>query len=214
MSIKVILDADVIADFYKDNRTGIFRVTFEFFKELSNNRVVDTSYAHLSLFNNETTTKELDDFFVDNSIKIKGANKRTKRKFLPLRKEKLFRYFYKKMGVFNYKNDHFENVFEEADIFHSFYFPINDEIRKYPNLKRVVTVHDLIPILFPDLHFTSDLIKKIIASIGKDGYAVCVSENTKRDLLKYAPQLNPDHVFVNLLAASKSLFYVCKNEEK
>jgi len=214
MSIKIILDADVIADFYKNNRTGIFRVTFEFFKKLSNNNVIETSYAHLSLFNHETTTKELDDFFVENSIKIKGANSRVKRKFLPFRKEKLFRYLYGKMGIFNYKNIHFENILKEADIFHSFYYPVNDEIRKYPNLKKVVTIHDLIPILFPDLHFTSDLIKKIIASIGKDGYAICVSENTKRDLLNYAPHLNPDHIFVNLLAASKSLFYVCKDEEK
>lgn len=214
MSLKVILDADVIADFYKDNRTGIFRVTFELFRELSNNDVIEKSYAHLSLFHNETSTKELDDFFSENSIKIKGANNRSRRKFLPFRKEKLFRYLYNKIGIYNYKNIYFENIFKDAEIFHSFYYPINNEIRKYSNVKKVVTVHDLIPILFPDLHFTSSLIEQIIASIGKDGYAICVSENTKKDLLNYAPNLNPDHVFVNLLAASKSLFYVCKNAEK
>lgn len=214
MSIKVILDADVIADFYKDNRTGIFRVTFELFKKLSNNDFIETSYAHLSLCNNETSTKELNVFFKDNSIKIKDANSRNRRKFLPFRKEKLFRYLYNKIGVYNYKNIHFEEAFKEADVFHSFYYPINNEIRKYTNLKKVVTVHDLIPILFPDLHFTSSLIENIIASIGKDGYAICVSENTKKDLLNYAPHLNPEKVFVNLLAASKLLFYVCQNEEK
>lgn len=211
--MKVILDADVIADFYKDNRTGIFRVTYELFKALGENNSVETFYAHLSLFNYETSTRELDSFFKENSIKIKAANHRDKRKFLPLRKEKLFRKLYKKLGVSNFANTYFETL-KEAQIFHSFYYPINKEIRKFPNLKNVVTIHDLIPILLPDLHFTSGFIKEIIESIGKDDHVVCVSENTKKDLLKFAPHLNPDQIFVNLLAASKSLFYVCKDVEK
>ncbi|WP_261510075.1 glycosyltransferase family 4 protein [Chryseobacterium paludis] len=214
MKLKIILDADVIADFYKDNRTGIFRVTLELFRKISRNDAIEVFYAHLSLLNSETSTKELDDFFTEDSIRINGANSRSRRGFLPFRKEKLFRYFYNKVGIYNYKNTHFKEVFKNANIFHSFYYPINNEIRKYTNLKKVVTVHDLIPILFPDLHFTADLIQDIIASIGRDGYAICVSENTKKDLLNYAPHLNPNHVFVNLLAASKSLFYVCRNEEK
>lgn len=214
MRIKVVLDADVIADFYKDNRTGIFRVAYELFQRLSNNKSIEPYYSHFSLFNNDTSTKELDVFFNDNSIDIHAANVRYKRKFLPLRKEKFFRYLYNKMGIYNYNNTHFEDVLKNAEIFHSFYYPINDEIRKYSQLKKVTTVHDLIPVLFPDLHFTSDLIKNIIASIGNDGYAICVSENTKRDLLNYAPNINPDHVFVSLLAASETLFYVCNDEEK
>ncbi|MPS66459.1 MAG: glycosyltransferase family 1 protein [Chryseobacterium sp.] len=211
--MKVILDADVIADFYKDNRTGIFRVTYELFKVLSENNSIEAFYAHLSLFNYETTTNELNNFFDENSIKISAANHRGKRKFLPFRKEKLFRKLYKKLGVSHFANTNFK-VFKEAEIFHSFYYPINKEVRKFPNLKNVVTIHDLIPILFPELHFTSSFIQEIIASIHKDDYVVCVSENTKKDLLKYAPHLNPNHVFVNLLAASKSLFYVCENAEK
>lgn len=214
MKIKVILDADVIADFYRDNRTGIFRVTLEFFRKLSRNVAIEVFYSHLSLLHNETSTKELNVFFTDDSIQIKEANSRSRRGFLPFRKEKLFRYFYNKMGIYNYKNILFEECFKGADIFHSFYYPINNEIRKYTNLKKVVTVHDLIPILFPELHFNSSLIQNVIASIGKDGYAICVSENTKKDLLNYAPHLSPDRVFVNLLAASKSLFYVCQNEAK
>lgn len=214
MSIKVILDADVIADFYRDNRTGIFRVALALFRELSNDNSIEAFYSHLSLLHNETSTKELNDFFADNSITISESNSRFRRKFLPLRKEKLFRYFYNKMGIHNYKNIHFEKVLKKAEIFHSFYYPINNEIRKYPNLKKIITIHDLIPILFPNLHFNSTLIENVINSIGSDGYVICVSENTKKDLLNYAPHLNPDRIFVNLLAASESLFYVCENEEK
>ncbi|GEN76799.1 hypothetical protein CHA01nite_25390 [Chryseobacterium hagamense] len=214
MNNKIILDADVIADFYKDNRTGIFRVTFELFKELSGHKDIQTFYSHLALFNGETSVQELDDFFIHNNIRIQAVNNRERRTFLPFRKEKLFRYLYKKIGVYNYKNTHHQVLFEGAEIFHSFYYPINNDIKQYPHLKKVITVHDLIPILFPDLHFTAELIKEIIKSIGTDGFAVCVSESTKRDLLTYAPYLNPDHVFVNHLAASKELFYVCRDKEK
>jgi glycosyltransferase involved in cell wall biosynthesis len=212
--MKVILDADVIADFYRDNRTGIFRVTYELFRELSQHDAIETSYSHLSLFNHQTSSEELDVFFGENSVKINGANQRAKRKFLPFRKEKLFKYLYEKIGVSEFNNTFFNNAFEKADIFHSFYYPVNQKVRKYSNLKKVVTIHDLIPVLFPNLHYTSRFIEKIIASIGKDDYAICVSENTKIDLLRYAPQINPDHVFVSLLAASKSLFYVCDNNDK
>lgn len=214
MSIKIILDADVIADSYKDNRTGIFRVAFELFKSLATHSSADIYYSHLSLFHRETSTSELEDFFNENSIEIKKANIRARRKFLPLRKEKLFRYLYSKIGIYNYKNTYDKKIWNNAEVFHSLYHPINNEVRKCTHLKKIVTVHDLIPILFPDLHFTSSLIEDIIASIGKDGYAICVSENTRKDLLAYAPHLNPKHIFVSLLAASKELFYVCNDDNK
>lgn len=214
MSIKVILDADVIADFYKDNRTGIFRVAVELFKKMTENARIETFYSHLSLFHNDTSTEELNQFFIENSINIRASNSRVKKKFLPFRKEKPFRYLYRKLGIYNYYNTKDENIFKNAEIFHSFYYPTNHEIGKYPNLKRVITIHDLIPILFPDLHFTSSLIKNIIESIGKDGFAICVSENTKKDLLAYAPHINPKNVFVSLLAASTEHFYVCTDDEK
>lgn len=214
MKNKIILDADLIADFYKDNRTGIFRVAFELFKRLSRNQEIDVRYSHLSLFDRNTTTAELDFFFQNNAINIKSSNQRIKKKFLPFRKEKLFKKLYKKLGIYNYKNILDEELILSSQIFHSFYYPINPQIDAYKNLKKIVTIHDLIPILFPDLHFTAELIKDTIQSIEQDGFAICVSENTKRDLLKYAPSISPDRVFVSLLAASPDLFYVCKDEVK
>lgn len=214
MKTKVILDADIIADFYKDNRTGIFRVAFELFKKLGNSKEIELHYSHFSLLNLETTTEEVNQFFGDNSIQIKGVNKRVRRKFLPLRKEKLFKKFYKKLGIFNFKNIYDEKMIRSSQVFHSFYYPINDRVKKYPNLKTIVTIHDLIPILFPELHFTSEFIERIIQSVGDNGYVICVSENTKKDLLAYAPQINPDRVFVCLLAASPEIFYVCRDSEK
>ncbi|WP_312768744.1 glycosyltransferase family 1 protein [Epilithonimonas sp.] len=214
MGIKVILDADVIADFYKDNRTGIFRVTYELFKSLSKRKDVELFYSHFGFLNREKSTDELDAFFKDNRIEIRGVNKRSRRKFLPFRKEKLFKNLYKKIGIFNYKNILVEDHLNTAHIFHSTYYPIDKIVKNFPNLKKVVTVHDLIPILFPEFHFTSDLIRDIINSVGEDGYVICVSENTKKDLLTFAPHINENRVFVSLLAASHENFYVCNDEDK
>ena len=212
--MKIIIDADVIADFHKDNRTGIFRVTFELFKNISEKKDVELFYSYFGFLNRDTGTNELDTFFNDNSIEVKAVNKRFRRKFLPFRKEKLFKNLYKKIGVFNYKNILFEDELKSAQVFHSTYYPINETVKNFPNLKKIVTVHDLIPILFPEFHFTSELIKNIIDSVGEDGYVICVSENTKKDLLTFAPHINENRVFVSLLAASPENFYVCNDEDK
>ncbi len=212
--MKIIIDADVIADFYKDNRTGIFRVTFELFKGLSKRKDVELFYSNFSFLNRDTGTNELDTFFNENDIEVKAINKRFRRTFLPFRKEKLFKKLYKKIGVFNYKNILFEDELKSAQVFHSTYYPINEILKSFPNLKKVVTVHDLIPILFPEFHFTSELIKNIIDSVGEEGYVICVSENTKKDLLAFAPHINENRVFVSLLAASPENFYVCNDEDK
>ncbi len=212
--MKVIIDADLIADFYKDNRTGIFRVACEIVKKLSHRSDIELFYSHLSFFNRSTTTDELDSFFSKNDISIKPANKRFRRKFLPFRKEKLFRYLYSKIGISDYKNIKSKKILDSAQIFHSIYHPLNKNLKNYPNLKKVITIHDLIPIMFPEFHFTSELIKDIINSVGEDGYVICVSENTRKDLLNYAPHIAPERVFVSLLAASPEYFYVCDDENK
>ena len=108
----------------------------------------------------------------------------------------------------------FQDELKSAQIFHSTYYPINETVKSFPNLKKIVTIHDLIPILFPEFHFTSELIKNIIDSIEEDGYVICVSENTKKDLLTFAPHINENKVFVSLLAASHENFYVCNDDDK
>ena len=56
--IKIIVDGDLIADSYKDNRTGIFRVTFELFKSLRRRNEIELLYSHFSFFSRETGTDE------------------------------------------------------------------------------------------------------------------------------------------------------------
>ncbi len=99
-----------------------------------------------------------------------------------------------------------------ADIYHSPFFPILEEVTQSKSIKSFLTVHDLIPILYPQ-YFENEknpLVKIAIQSNQKDGYFFCVSNSTKNDLCNYF-SINPDRVFVTPLAASKERFFKCVN---
>ncbi|MCU7618346.1 glycosyltransferase family 4 protein [Chryseobacterium sp. PBS4-4] len=215
MKTKLIFDIEIIGKTYRINETGIFRVAYELFNRLVSDQKIDISYSTTDVKNCKDTSSKIDFFFDDHNITSPIFAINCERvKFIPFRKEKPFRIFYNKIGIYDYKIDYNNDVLQSAQIYHSVYNPLPKGLDKFPHIKKVITIHDLIPLLLPDLHFTSNLLKKIVSSIGKDGYAICVSENTKKDLLNYAPYINPDHVYVSLLAASKELFYVCNDEEK
>jgi glycosyltransferase involved in cell wall biosynthesis len=80
---------------------------------------------------------------------------------------------------------------------------------------RILTVYDLIPIKFP--HFfeasTIEMFARTIASLDKRDWALCISENTRRDLLEYRTDLVPQQVRVTPLAAD-SRFNNCKNTDR
>ncbi|GAA6621807.1 glycosyltransferase family 4 protein [Scytonema sp. NUACC26] len=103
----------------------------------------------------------------------------------------------------------------EADIYHSPYEPIPDEITKAATpIKKFLTVHDLIPIIHPEF-FELDkvLVKKAISSLDPESWVLCVSHSTKNDLCNYSSIIDPSKVFVTHLAASK-LFYPCSDSQQ
>lgn len=80
----------------------------------------------------------------------------------------------------------------EKFIFHSSYFRICSD----PNAINITTVHD-----FTYEYFYHGLMKKIHCwqkyyAINKSRYIVCISENTKKDLLKFLPHINEDKIRV------------------
>lgn len=97
-----------------------------------------------------------------------------------------------------------------ADIYHSPFHPFPEQIKKLNHLKKVLTVYDLIPLLYPQLfRFNeNELIGRVIESIDENVWVTCISHATKNDLCNYLPSLDPSRVFVTHLAAS-SLFYPC-----
>jgi glycosyltransferase involved in cell wall biosynthesis len=106
------------------------------------------------------------------------------------------------------------NHCKEADIFHSTFFSFPSHLATKKPLKRFLTVYDLIPLLYPQ--FFSDnkqhILRSIIQQLTPDDWIICISHNTKKDLLTYRSDLNPSNVFVTHLAAS-NLFYPCSSPD-
>jgi glycosyltransferase involved in cell wall biosynthesis len=118
--------------------------------------------------------------------------------------------------LINSKENQFQHeIINTANLFHSPYFPFPLQILEHKKIKKLITIHDLIPIKYP--HYfenkADNVVHKIINAIQPDNFAVCVSEATKIDLLEIS-KLNESQVFVVPLAASKELFYPVLEKEQ
>lgn len=100
------------------------------------------------------------------------------------------------------------------DIFHSTFYPFPKAIMQPGQFKRFITIHDLIPIRFPQFFGfeKSHLAHQIVECIGPEDWVVTNSEATKGDLCDYA-KVDPSSVFVTPLAASK-IFYQCTDAKR
>jgi len=211
--IKVIFDLEVIGSSYKNNQTGVYRVAYEILRRFILRNDLKVLYSNFNFNKDKNTESKINTFISENGVVIKAANSCKRVRFIPFRKKKFFRKIYKKLEVLDYKITYNIDA-NTADIYHSVFYPIHKSLAKFPNIKKIVTIHDLIPILFPQYNSNTELLENTIKSIDKDNYAICVSENTKKDLLNYAPYIDSEKVFVSLLAASPELFYRCNNKEK
>lgn len=98
---------------------------------------------------------------------------------------------------------------QQADVFllPSPTHPVDQQIRKQKKVKVFVTIHDLIPLLFPefaDLEFYKKT-RQIYSSFQESDFFFCVSQSTKEDLCRLYP-IEPERVFVTPLAASTQTF--------
>lgn len=84
-----------------------------------------------------------------------------------------------------------------ADIVHStFYLP--RMLKDYPQAKRVVTVYDMIPEMFPNTRRRLDFLTSKHEYVRKADHVVCISESTKRDLLRIYPDVTAPVSVVHL----------------
>jgi glycosyltransferase involved in cell wall biosynthesis len=101
-----------------------------------------------------------------------------------------------------------------ADIFHSMYYPLPRSISGSGNLKRFITINDMIPVLFPhyfEPEITADF-RRVLESIRDDDWIIAISQSTRNDLCDYL-KIDPARVFITPLAASGS-FYRCDDAMK
>ena len=96
-----------------------------------------------------------------------------------------------------------ERTLGEMDIYHSPFVPIPAQIKRHRRIRRFTTIYDLIPITHPHLFDggTIKMIRGLVAGLGEEDHAVCISEATRAVLLTHAPRLDPARVFVAPLAA-------------
>ena len=100
-----------------------------------------------------------------------------------------------------------------CNVFHSPFFPLPPKKRKRKFPTRFLTIHDLIPIIFP--HFfplrETMVLKKTLDSLNGDDWIFTVSQSSKNDLCSYF-SIEPERVFVTYPAASDN-FSPCHNQE-
>lgn len=216
--MKAVLDITLLGQgyYYPKARTGVYRVVENMVASMPkisaelDMSYIDTLDLAATLRYLKENYEDIDDFkFINAQSETSWAKYEN---FLlescPLhsnRQKILKRFFYqlksKKNGLSN-------ESLEKVELYHSPYFPIPEQILVQKNIKKLLTIHDLIPIKFPQYfeNRTDTVVHKIINSITADTFAVCVSENTKNDLLEMT-ELSDSQVFVVPLAASKQIFY-------
>ncbi len=115
------------------------------------------------------------------------------------------------------KAPNFDDFYESINVYFSPMFKVPDFIEnKYQNIKQYVILYDIIPRLFPDefLDYDEDFwLAKLIKSMTSDKKYFAISKATKKDFLKFVPQLEENNVIVSPLAAAKT-FYPCLDRRK
>ncbi|MDR2642452.1 MAG: glycosyltransferase family 4 protein, partial [Planctomycetaceae bacterium] len=108
----------------------------------------------------------------------------------------------------------YERLVENSDIYFSPSYSFIPELVFNPTIRKVLCVHDMIPIILADMYknrvfFQTDPWE----SITPDTIVLADSESTKRDLLKYYPNVLQEQVTTILLAADNR-FSPCFDRNK
>jgi glycosyltransferase involved in cell wall biosynthesis len=87
-------------------------------------------------------------------------------------------------AVNHYLQRRFVTPRHNVDIFHETYYSMADYCPV--SAKRVITIHDMIPERYPQYVYNAEDIKQTKAyAVRRADHVVCVSENTKRDLIEF-----------------------------
>lgn len=223
---KVVLDGSVLGlgFFHEQSRTGVYRVAENLLKGLAESSTIQLTVANTHHL--PETIAYLDSFYTKTPVLI--ANKPEDLKYAHFENNIVSAFAYRSLPqkilreIFTRLRARFKPFYQldaatlgAYDIYHSPFLPIPQELKGLSKPKKVITIHDLIPHLFPSYfgEWNVRIMKEILASIDADTYPVCVSEATKNDLCE-ATGISPDKVFVVHLAASEDKFYQVRDNEE
>lgn len=212
--MNVLFDATWIGTHFKQNAMhGGLRVIYELTKRLESCEEVDLFFSSNKY--DSVIINNLISFIEENNYsnsQNKIANNQTEIfKILHSLNSKVHSYLIKKWNL-NYQlllNPFDKHKLKMLDIYHSPIEAIPKEIKKYKNIKRVFTCHDLMPFTRPDLAPKSfvELLKPAYDSIDRETKVICVSEFTKSELLNYRKDLDENQIEVVYLGANKNTFF-------
>jgi glycosyltransferase involved in cell wall biosynthesis len=231
--MKILYDISVLGmgHYHSPARTGIFRVIENLANRLADSEDVDLNFcAALSL---ETVNQAIDYLHAnpklsDVSFSTPGWQKNVIRKISELinniNKKDNINFNLKVIRKISYSTANIidrntkiinNNQLADIDLFHSPFHPIPECVQLSKNIKKILTVYDLIPILYPHFFGFNDdtLVKKGLNSLQPDNWVTCISHATKNDLCNYLTTIDPAQVIVTHLAASE-LFYPCSNHQE
>jgi glycosyltransferase involved in cell wall biosynthesis len=100
-----------------------------------------------------------------------------------------------------------------ADIFHTPCYTFPPGVRRNARLRKVVTVYDLIPALFPHFNPGDTMLRQLLSQWQGDDWAFCISQCTRNDLCEYL-KLDGARTVVIPLAAAPELFYPVTEPER
>ncbi|MDR1478730.1 MAG: hypothetical protein LBJ00_07285 [Planctomycetaceae bacterium] len=108
----------------------------------------------------------------------------------------------------------YERLVKSADIYFSPSYKLIPELSVNPAIRKVLVVHDMIPIVLADMYkervfFPADPWQPIMP----DWIIFTVSESAKYDLLKYYPHVLPEQITPALLGADER-FIPCQDRNK
>ncbi|GAB3327255.1 hypothetical protein GCM10027299_27620 [Larkinella ripae] len=99
------------------------------------------------------------------------------------------------------------DLFPRGAVYHSPFFAIPGDIGRMPHIRKVLTVHDLIPIHHPEWFPAGErAVKDALTTLPPDACVVTVSQATKTDFCEFTG-FDPARVTPIHLAASPELFY-------
>jgi glycosyltransferase involved in cell wall biosynthesis len=112
--------------------------------------------------------------------------------------------------------DYYTDAVQDSDLFHGHF---HGNHFRFPSAigpgKRVITVHDMIPIKFPEFvplgRSLPEAFRRGLTTLDRADWIICSSEQTKVDFCHYTNH-DPERVIVSYLAADPHLFYPCPEE--
>ena len=107
---------------------------------------------------------------------------------------------------------------KDYDAFFSPVYKIPDKIDQVKGIRKYVILYDAIPLILPECQpgqqDHNSWFQKLLRSLNHEDYYFAISDYTRKDFLKYCPEIDPDKIKTTLLACNENFKPKTENEIK